>query len=92
MSRIFSGDLGERGPSSVVTEERVEDLSGDESLQTANDVFLGESLSGASGDVVDGRLMPTHAHDDDAIERRVGLAVAAAKGKRSTKTVLKVAR
>ena len=36
-------------------------------------------LGRATSSVVDGRLVPAHADDHDPVERRVGLAVAAAE-------------
>ncbi len=70
-----SGGEFEWGPGSVVGDESVVDLAGDEPFQAADDVFLGETLGGAAGDVVDGGLVPAHAHDHDSVERCVGLAM-----------------
>src|SRR5690606_38243028 len=53
------------------------DLSGDESLQAADDVTLGEPFCGASGDVVDGGPVVLHTDDDSAVDGGVGLAVSA---------------
>src|SRR5262245_31178969 len=61
----------------VVLEERVVDLPGNEALQTTDDVLLGQSLRRAPRQVVDRRLMPAEPHDHDAVERSVGLPVAA---------------
>ncbi len=70
-----SGGEFEWGPGSVVGDESVVDLAGDEPFQAADDVFLGQTLGGAAGDVVDGGLMSAHAHDHDSVERCVGLAM-----------------
>lgn len=72
-----SGGLGEGGPRPVVVDERVVDLACDKALQTADDVLLREALRAAAGDVIDGRLVPAHAHDHDPVERCVGLTVTA---------------
>src|SRR3954447_15865620 len=54
------------------------DLAGEVALETADDLPLGQALGGAAGDVVDGRLVPAHAHDHRPVEGSVGLPVAAA--------------
>ena len=62
----------------VVGHDALVGLAGDEAFEAADDVFFGEALGGAAGDVVDGGLVKSHAHDDDSVEGCVGLAVAAA--------------
>ena len=74
-----SGDLAARCAGAVVVDEGVVDFTRDESLQAADDVFLGQPLTGASDNVVEGRLVPAHADDHDPVECRVGLAVASAE-------------
>ena len=48
-------------------------------LQTPDDVLLRETLLRASDDVVDGRLVPLHADQNDPIECGIGLTVPAAE-------------
>src|SRR5215217_665771 len=45
--------------------------------EAADDVLAGLALGGAPGGVVAGRLVPAQPHDHDAVQRGVGLAVAA---------------
>jgi hypothetical protein len=54
------------------------DLAGDEPLHATDDLGLGLAFGGSSGDVGDGGLVEAHPDDDDAVQRGVGLAVAAA--------------
>ena len=63
----------------MVCEQGVVDLAGDEALQTADDVLLGQALGRPSPDIVEGRLVPAHADGHDAVECRVSLTVAATK-------------
>ena len=51
-----SGDLAARCAGAVVVDEGVVDFTRDESLQAADEVFLGQPLTGASDNVVEGRL------------------------------------
>src|SRR4051812_9642807 len=53
------------------------DLTRDIALEAAHDLRLRLSLPRAAPDVVDGGLVEAHAGDDDAVERGVGLTVAA---------------
>src|SRR6266540_6497651 len=71
--------IDDRGASAMIIEERSVDLAGDESLQASDDVLLAQALCGTSTDVVECRLVPAHPHDDDSIERGVGLAMASTK-------------
>jgi len=61
----------------VVGEDALVDLAGKVALQAADDFSFAEPIRGAAGDVIDGRLMEAHTHDDAAVKRRVGLAVTA---------------
>src|SRR5690606_35572107 len=63
--------------SSMVDHDSLVDLSGDESLQAADDVTLGEPFCGASSDVVDGGPVVLHTDDDSAVDGGVGLTVSA---------------
>lgn len=56
--------------------DEVVDLADHIALEAADDVSLASALSGASGDVRDGRLMKPHPHDHCPIDRGVELAVA----------------
>lgn len=62
----------------VVGHDALVDLACEESFEAADDVFIGEAFGGAASDIVDGGLVESHAHDDSAVERGVGLAVPAA--------------
>jgi hypothetical protein len=53
-------------------------LAGDVALDAADDLLTGLALSGAPGGVVAGGLVVAQPHDHDAVQRGVGLAVAAA--------------
>src|SRR4051812_49547914 len=68
-----SGFCGRR----VVLAEEAKDLPCAIALEAAHDLRLRLSLPRAAPDVVDGGLVEAHACDDDAVERGVGLAVAA---------------
>ena len=57
--------------------ERCVDLAGDVAFEAADDLALALALAGAPLDVGLGRLVVAHADEDDPVERRVGLAVAA---------------
>ena len=63
----------------MIGEEPVVDLTRNEPLQAPDDVSFAETLSRSARDIVPRGLMPPHAHGDNPVERRVGLAVAAAK-------------
>lgn len=62
----------------MVGDETAVDLACDVALQAPNDVLLGEPLGGSSCDVVDGWLVPSHAHDHRPVDRRVRLTVSSA--------------
>src|SRR6266700_6855830 len=53
------------------------DLAGDVAFQAADDLAFALAFVGAPFDVVLGRLVVAHADEDDPVERRVGLPVAA---------------
>src|SRR5512132_2510305 len=53
------------------------DLAGHIALEAADDLALGQALSGAAFHIGDGGRMPAHPDDDDPEQRGVGLAVAA---------------
>jgi len=61
--------------------EQLVELSGEvalESDEAADDVFLGELVSGALRELGDRRFVPSHADDHGAVESGVGLSVRAA--------------
>jgi hypothetical protein len=58
--------------------ERCVDLAGDMAFEAADVLALALALVGAPLDVGLGRLVVAHADEDDPVERRVGLSVAAA--------------
>ena len=53
------------------------DLSRKEAVKASDDLAFGPAIGGASGDVVAGWLVESHADDDGSIEGGVGLSVAA---------------
>ena len=59
----------------MVSHDALVDLTSEVSLQTADDVLLGESLFSPPAHVGDGRRVILHPNDDGSIERGVGLAV-----------------
>src|SRR4029453_4382953 len=61
-----------------VGEDGAVDPAGHVAFQAADDLALGQSLGGAAGDVGLGPRVVVHADQDDAPQRVVGLAVAAA--------------
>ena len=61
-----------------VCHDALVDLSRKEAFQAPDDLAFGSAIGGASGDVVAGGLVESHADDDGAIEGGVGVAVAAA--------------
>ena len=65
--------------SPMIGEEPVVDLTRNEPFQAADDVSFAETLSRSAHHIVHRGLMPSHAHGDDPVERRVGLAMAATK-------------
>ena len=54
-----------------------EDLAKDVALEATHDLGLRLALPRAAGDVVECGRVDAHARDDDAVEGRVGLTVAA---------------
>lgn len=71
--------FGACGALPVIGDETVIHLAGEVAFQAADDVFLRQALGRPAGEVVDGRLVPAHAHDDDPIERRIRLPMATPK-------------
>src|ERR1017187_6480799 len=59
-------------------QQRVEYLACDVALEATDDVALGHSLCGATGNVGRGALVTSEAHHDDAPECVVGDAIATA--------------
>ena len=54
--------------------EPLVDLSRKEAFQASDDLAFGPAIAGASGDVVAGWLVESHADDDGSIEGGVGRA------------------
>ena len=54
-----------------------EDLAGDVALEAPHDLRLGLALSESARHVGLGRRVPAKPNDDDAVERGIGLAIAA---------------
>ena len=61
---------------SIVCHDPLVDLAGEEAFEAPDDLACGPAASSPSCDVVDGRLVESHADDDGAIEDGVGLSVA----------------
>ena len=60
-----------------VCHDALVDLSRKEAFQASDDLAFGPAIGGASGDVVAGWLVESHADDDGSIEGGVGVSVAA---------------
>ena len=61
---------------SIVCHDPLVDLAGEEALEAPDDIAFGPAASSPSCDVVEGRLVESHADDDGSIEGGVGLSVA----------------
>ena len=61
---------------SIVCHDPLVDLSREEAFEAPDDIAFGPAASSPSCDVVDGRLVESHADDDGSIEGGVGLSVA----------------
>ena len=72
-----SGGLNDLLASAEIGHDALVDLSRQEAFQAPDDLAFSSALGGASGDVVAGGLVESHADDDGAIEGGVGVAVAA---------------
>ena len=75
-TRVLSG-RGDGLACAEVCHDALGDLSRKEAFQASDDLACGPAIGGASGDVVAGWLVESHADDDGSIERGVGLSVAA---------------
>ena len=60
---------------SIVCHDPLVDLAGEEAFEAPDDIAFGPAASSPSCDVVDGRLVESHADDDGSIEGGVGLSV-----------------
>ena len=74
-TRVFSG-LGDGLACVEVCHDALGDLSRKEAFTASDDLAFGPAIGGASGDVVAGWLVESHADDDGSIEGGVGLWVA----------------
>ena len=72
-----SGGLNDLLASAEIGHDALVDLSRKEAFEAPDDLAFGSAIGGASGDVVAGGLVESHADDDGAIEGGVGVAVAA---------------
>ena len=72
-----SGGLNDLLASAEIGHDALVDLSRKEAFEAPDDLAFGSAVGGASGDVVAGGLVESHADDDGAIEGGVGVAVAA---------------
>ena len=75
-TRVLSG-LGDGLACAEVCHDALVDLSRKEAFQASDDLAFGPAIGGASGDVVTGWLVESHADDDGSIEGGVGVSVAA---------------
>ena len=74
-TRVSSG-LGDGLACAEVCHDALVDLSRKEAFQASDDLAFSPAIGGASGDVVAGWLVESHADDDGSIEGGVGLWVA----------------
>ena len=72
-----SGGLNDLLASAEIGHDALVDLSRKEAFEAPDDLAFGSAIGGASGDVVAGGLVESHADDDGAIEGGVSVAVAA---------------
>ena len=75
-TRVLSG-LGDGLACAEVCHDALVDLSRKEAFQASDDLAFGPAIGGASGDVVAGWLVESHADDDGSIEGGVGVSVTA---------------
>ena len=75
-TRVLSG-LDDGLACAEVCHDALVDLSRKEAFQASDDLAFGPAIGGASGDVVAGWLVESHADDDGSIEGGVGVSVAA---------------
>ena len=75
-TRVLSG-LGDGLACAEVCHDALGDLSRKEAFQASDDLAFGPAIGGASGDVVAGWLVESHADDDGSIEGGVGVSVTA---------------
>jgi hypothetical protein len=66
------------GEFKIVRDDDLVELAGDVALEASDDLFLGQAVFGASFHVGAGAEIPAQAAEHDAVERFVGLTVAAA--------------
>ena len=75
-TRVLSG-LGDGLACAEGCHDALVDLSRKEAFQASDDLAFGPAIGGASGDVVAGWLVESHADDDGSIEGGVGVSVTA---------------
>ena len=75
-TRVLSG-LGDGLACAEVCHDALVDLSRKEAFKASDDLAFSPAIGGASGDIVAGWLVESHADDDGSIEGGVGLSVAA---------------
>ena len=63
--------------SAEIGHDALVDLASEETFQAPDDLSLGSAVRRAACDVINGRLMVSHADDDGSIEGGVGVSVAA---------------
>ena len=80
-TRVLSG-LDDGLACAEVCHDALVDLSRKEAFQASDDLAFGPAIGGASGDVVAGWLVESHADDDGSIEGGVGVSVAASRLRR----------
>ena len=71
------GGLGDGLACAEVCHDALVDLSRKEAFKASDDLAFGPAIGGASGDVVAGWLVESHADDDGSIEGGVGVSVTA---------------
>ena len=63
----------------MVDHDALVDLARHETLEASDEVALGETFSGPSSDIVNGRLVKTHAHNHGALKRCIRFAAAGSR-------------
>ena len=90
-----SGGLNDLLASAEIGHDALVDLSRKEAFEAPDDLAFGSAIGGASGDVVAGGLVESHADDDGAIEGGVGVArlwTSTVVGRRSYRNTLALVR
>ena len=83
-TRVLSG-LGDGLASAEVCHDALVDLSRKEEFKASDDLACGPAIGGASGDVVAGWLVESHADDDGSISRKIKISFLRCLGPRCSR-------